>query len=165
MIKSNDRPSPARRRSLLGLALVVLTPSVAAASVAVSASGPAPAVGVLTEPPTCPNGGTPLTLPEQGLALCETIFTSSGTFALPTGVTSVDVMVVGGGGGGGVGGVVSSEVLAGGGGGGAQVALYEGVAISGDVSVTVGAGGTGGVDPCDPTCGSGGADERQRAPR
>ena len=64
------------------------------------------------------------------------VFTSSGTFTPPEGITSVDVLVVGGGGAGGIGG-------SGCGGGGAGGVVYQtGVAVSGAVTVTVGAGGT-----------------------
>jgi len=64
-------------------------------------------------------------------------FTSSGTFSVPSGLTTVDVLVVAGGGGGG-----SSYH---GGGGGAGGLIYRPgfpVTPGGTVSVTVGSGGT-----------------------
>jgi hypothetical protein len=70
-------------------------------------------------------------------------FTAIGshTFAVPTGVTQVEVLVVGGGGGGGS--------LGGGGGAGGLLHRQEfPVTPGGTVPVTVGAGGTGG--PADP---------------
>lgn len=71
------------------------------------------------------------------------IFTSSGTFTIPTGVTKVKVTVVGGGGGGGNGsnGVGAS----GGGGGGAAISILSGVTPGNTLTVTIGAGGSAGV--------------------
>ena len=63
-------------------------------------------------------------------------FTSSGTFSVPSGITSVDVLVVGGGGGGG------SSIGGGGGAGGLVYAACYPVTPGGTVSVTVGEGGT-----------------------
>lgn len=65
------------------------------------------------------------------------VFTASGTFTPPEGVTSVSVLVVGGGGGGGRAG-------SGGAGGSAGRVRWEtGVAVSGPVTVTIGSGGAG----------------------
>ncbi len=72
--------------------------------------------------------------------LTSTSFTSSGTFAVPSGITSLDsVLVVAGGGGGG-------DRHAGGGGAGGLVFMpaYP-VTPGGTIAVTVGCGGTGGV--------------------
>ena len=64
-------------------------------------------------------------------------FTSSGTFSVPTGVTSADVLVVAGGGGGGADN--------GGGGGAGGLIFMPGYPLTpgGTVTVTVGCGGTG----------------------
>ena len=62
-------------------------------------------------------------------------FTSSGTFAVPTGLSSVDVLVVGGGGSGG------AQHAGGGGGGGLVFMPAFPVTPGGTVSVTVGDGG------------------------
>ena len=64
-------------------------------------------------------------------------FTASGTFTVPSGITSVDVLVVGGGGGGG------SQHAGGGGAGG--LIFFPGYPVSpgGTVTVTVGCGGAG----------------------
>jgi hypothetical protein len=65
------------------------------------------------------------------------VFTSSGTFTIPTGVTALKVTVVGGGAGGsGNGG--------GGGGAGVSIAYLTGLTSSATLSVTVGGGGGGG---------------------
>jgi hypothetical protein len=70
-------------------------------------------------------------------------FTSTGssTFSVPTGISSVEVLVVAGGGGGG-----ASEGFENGGGGGAGGYIYNAsvpVSPGGSVPVTVGAGGSG----------------------
>jgi len=69
------------------------------------------------------------------------VFTSTGTFTVPSGITKVKVTVVGGGGAGGAGN--SSYSGSGGGGGGAAIKIVSGLTPGGTVSVTVGgAGGT-----------------------
>ena len=67
-------------------------------------------------------------------------FTSSGTFSVPSGVTTVDVLVVAGGGGGAGGG---SGYGSGGGGGAGGLVFFPGATVTpgGTVSVTVGCGG------------------------
>jgi len=72
-------------------------------------------------------------------------FTSSGTFSVPTGITSVDVLVVGGGGGGGA--------TSGGGGGAGGLIFMPGYPVTpgGTVSVTVGCGGCGSGTSASPT--------------
>jgi hypothetical protein len=72
------------------------------------------------------------------------IFTSSGTFTVPSGVTACKVTVVGGGGGsGGVSGIASAT--SGGGGGGTAIKWITGLTSGGTVSVTIGAGGAAGA--------------------
>lgn len=75
------------------------------------------------------------------------VFTSSGTFTVPAGVTKVKVTVVGGGGGGS-----SYGGYGGAGGGGTAIRIISGLTPGGTVSVTVGGGGAGGN-----TAGSAGA--------
>ncbi|WNO06052.1 hypothetical protein [Rhodoferax mekongensis] len=69
------------------------------------------------------------------------VFTASGTFTVPAGVTTAKVTVVGGGGGGGGS---SGGIGFGGGGGGASVRIVTGLTPGGTVAVTVGAGGAAG---------------------
>jgi hypothetical protein len=76
-------------------------------------------------------------LPAGGFSNMQ-VFTSSGTFTVPTGITKVKVTVVGGGGGGGS---FNSGSYLGGGGGGAAIEIISGLTPGGTVSVTVGAGG------------------------
>lgn len=77
----------------------------------------------------------PLSVPTS----CQ-LFTASGTWTRPTGINRVQVVLIGGGGGGAGGG-------SGNGGGGGAGAYCEGmVAVTGDVSVTVGAAGAAGND-------------------
>lgn len=71
------------------------------------------------------------------------VFTGSGTWTKPSGVSVVTVKVVGGGGGGG-GCSNAAGTIAGGGGGAGGYSEGE-VAVTGNVTVTVGALGAGGV--------------------
>jgi hypothetical protein len=64
-------------------------------------------------------------------------FTSSGTFSVPSGINSVEVLVVAGGGGGG------GQVGGGGGAGGLIFIPGYPVTPGGTVSVTVGCGSSG----------------------
>lgn len=75
------------------------------------------------------------------------IFTSSGTFTVPTGVTAVKVTCIGGGGGGGGYSALATAyiVSAGGGGAGAGIRFVTGLTPGGTVSVTIGGGGAGGT--------------------
>lgn len=78
------------------------------------------------------------------------LFTASGTYTPPTGITSVDVLVVAGG---GAGGSTSTFDGAGGGGGAGGVKWSTAVAVTAGVgcAVTVGAGGTAGAAPTNGT--------------
>jgi hypothetical protein len=82
-----------------------------------------------------------------------TSFTSSGTFAVPSGITSVDVLVVAGGGGGG------GRLAGAGGAGGLIFRPAFPVTPGGTVSVTVGDGGAfGDFGPGNPGIGTTGQD-------
>lgn len=95
------------------------------------------------------------------------LFTSSGTFTVPSGITSIKVTVLGGGGGGGTASV-NGTCGDGGGAGGMAIKFITGLTPGSTVAVTVGAGGsssvTGGTSSfggyCSATGGSGGAANR-----
>lgn len=74
------------------------------------------------------------------------VFTSSGTFTVPAGVTVVKVTVVGGGGAGGapITSGINAVASGGGGGGGAAIKYITGLIPGSTINVTVGAGGSGG---------------------
>lgn len=73
------------------------------------------------------------------------VFTASGTFTVPAGITKVKATVVGGGGGGGAGnGDAPSN---GGGGGGTAIEIISALTPASNVSVTIGAGGASGGGP------------------
>ena len=78
----------------------------------------------------------------SAVALQEQIFTSSGTWTAPTGVTKVWLLVVGGGGGGGYGGAYTYIGI--GGSGGAQLQQQLTVTPGTGYTVTIGGGGAGG---------------------
>ena len=86
---------------------------------------------------------TSATVPPGGIGGYQ-LFTTSGTFTVPTGVTSVYVTMCGGGGGGG-GGDGGSWVGAGGGGGGSYVNKQLTVTPGTGYTITIGAGGAGGA--------------------
>lgn len=69
------------------------------------------------------------------------VFTGSGTFTLPTGVTGVKVTVIAGGGGGG--GSTVTNTGTGGGSGGASIKWLTGLTPGNTLAVTVGGGGSG----------------------
>lgn len=75
----------------------------------------------------------------QGPGYQRQIFTSSGTFIIPPGVTQVKVTVVGGGGAGG--GSDATHVGSGGGSGGVAIKWLTGLTPGNTLTVTVGAGG------------------------
>lgn len=87
----------------------------------------------------------PATLVDGG---CEWEFIEDGTFTMPEGITSLDILAVGGGGGGG-GGFLSGPIVmyGGGGGGGGQVTTCAGkvVASGAELTVVIGAGGDSGA--------------------
>jgi hypothetical protein len=113
-----------------------------------------PAIDVTT-PITVSDGGTGLTsvgtsgnvLTSNGTAWTSAapaggfsnmqVFTSSGTFTVPTGITKVKVTVVGGGGNGG--NTSGTGTAQGGAGGGAAIEYISGLTPGNTVSVTVGA--------------------------
>jgi len=79
--------------------------------------------------------GSPISFGGGGGFSNMQVFTSSGTFTVPTGITKVKVTVVGGGAGPGN--------IGGGGGGGTAIEIISGLTPGNTVSVTVGSGGGG----------------------
>ncbi len=78
----------------------------------------------------------------------QQVFTFSGTFTIPTGITSIDLFGVGGGGGGNTYQSSGDTASAGGGGGGSgYTATVSGLSVSAGqvLSINIGAGGAGGV--------------------
>lgn len=97
---------------------------------AVQTIAPGPSGEVLTSTgSTWASSSAPLNVPNWQ------IFTSSGTFVVPAGITRVKVTVTGGGGGG--------LSWAGGGGGGTAIKIITGLVPGASIAVTVGSGGTG----------------------
>ena len=78
-------------------------------------------------------------------------FTTSGTFTVPPGITTVKVTVTGGG---GAGGTHSSQPSGGGGAGGRAIKIITGLTPGSTIAVTVGSGGAASASPA--SGGSGG---------
>jgi hypothetical protein len=88
------------------------------------------------------NGTTWQSSPPPAVGAAGQLFTSNGTFTIPTSVTAVKV-TIGGGGGGGGGGVAGADTGgSGGGGGGFSIGYLTGLTPGNTISVTVGAAGT-----------------------
>lgn len=83
------------------------------------------------------------------------IYSSSGSWTVPAGVTKVYVQLWGGG-GGGSGGNTVGQIHGNGGGGGAYASEYISVTPGASMSVTVGTGGSGGTGGASPLAGSAG---------
>ena len=73
----------------------------------------------------------------------QQVFTSSGTYTKPSGITKIKVIVTGGGAGGGSGSG-SNNPGGGGGAGGTAIEVIDVSSLSSTVAVTVGSGGSGG---------------------
>lgn len=72
------------------------------------------------------------------------VFTSSGTFTIPTGVTALKITVVGGGGGGGGWSGGGNNGAGAGGGGASAVSYLTGLTSGSTLAVTIGGSGTAG---------------------
>jgi hypothetical protein len=92
--------------------------------------------------PTCSPTSDLLTVP--GFTILTFSTTGTCTWSPPSGVTSLDTLLVVGGGGGGAGAFTAENTSGGGGGGGGGVFLASSVSIPSSVTIQVGAGGTGG---------------------
>jgi hypothetical protein len=77
----------------------------------------------------------------RGVTPNHQVFTSNGTFTIPTGITAVKVTVVGGGGAGG--GSTGANMGGGGASGGCGIKWLTGLTPGNTLSVTVGTGGSG----------------------
>jgi hypothetical protein len=93
------------------------------------------------------NGTSGITFPDASVQTAAPpapnyqVFTSSGTFTVPAGVTRVKVTAIGAGGNGGTGftsGCACDQSFGGGGGAGGYVVDYVGVTAGGSATVTVG---------------------------
>jgi hypothetical protein len=90
-----------------------------------------------------------------------TAVTATGTFNRPSNVSWVSAMLVGGGSGGmnsgGAYGATGPYTSGGGGGGGGAIVIYDKIYLTGNLTVTIGAGGSGGIaaniNPTAPTAG------------
>ena len=130
--------------SLLSVFVVTASTTVAVVSTAVSAAP--------VSSGTCTSevdNATGVTMTVATGGDCVLTFTRTGatTWTVPSGVASVRTLVVGAGGGG------SADV--GGGGGGGQVVDASNTAVSGSVTITVGAGGAAGYNRVGNATGSG----------
>lgn len=94
------------------------------------------------------SNGTTWTAVASSVGVNGQVFTSSGTFTIPSGTTRVKVTVVGGGGGGcDGGGFGQNGWRGGGGGGGAAIKYLTGLTPGNTLAVTIGAGGTSSSAP------------------
>jgi len=108
-----------------------------------------PKIGTLTNGKWCTTDGSAVNCtsdpPAAAPQLYRQIFTSSGTWTVPTGVTQAKVIAIGGGGGGGGGSSGANSAGAGGGGGGYADANVTGLTPGANITITVGAAGTSGA--------------------
>ena len=115
------------------------------------AVAPSTSGNVLTSNGTTWTSATPATsLP----GVLSQVFTASGTFTIPTGVSAIKVTIIGGGGGGGgYRAACSSTAGSGGGGAALSVQYFTGLTPANTLTVTVGAAGTAGVNQGNGTAG------------
>lgn len=104
---------------------------------------------------TFPDATTQSTAPVLGVL--SQVFTASGTFTIPTGVSAIKVTLIGGGGGGGGARTACSNTSGSGAGGAAlSVQYFTGLTPANTLSVTVGAAGSAGTNGNTPTNGGAG---------
>jgi hypothetical protein len=115
-------------------------PSRLARALVLAGTGVVLAVGTSSASAACP---APATTATNGK--CQVKFLADGTFTVPSGVTTVDLLIVGGGAGGG--GVSAGGGATGAGGAGGQARTIMGTAVTqgAEIPVSVGAGGAGGT--------------------
>ena len=92
----------------------------------------------------CTTAGTPGTWTKIGGGMNYALFTASGTWTVPAGVTTIRCRAIGGGGGGGAGDNTGSN---GGSGAGAGLVIDQSLAVTpgGSLTITVGSAGVGGT--------------------
>lgn len=131
--------------------LTLNLPSAGGTVVAADGSGNVTFAGTVTATSFVGNGSA-LTGIAGGFSNMQ-VFTSSGSWTVPAGITKAKVTVIGGGGGGGG---TNGEPLrgGGGGGGGGSIRLVTGLTPGTSVTVTVGAGGTAANDTAGGTGGT-----------
>lgn len=107
------------------------------------------AAGLVNPPPAWAVACTPASSTSGSTTILTFTNTTACDWTVPSGISTVDVIVVGGGGGGGgpVNIATSSPqfYVGGTGGGGGNVTFRTSHSVSGTISVTVGTGGTGGT--------------------
>ncbi|MEK8180954.1 LamG-like jellyroll fold domain-containing protein [Flavobacterium buctense] len=91
-----------------------------------------------------------------GYTQSQIIYTNSGTFTAPAGVSTIQVEAYGGGGGGGFGGTSNRDGAGGGGGGGYSRNISVPVIAGTTYTITIGASGTGAISSASPNGVSGG---------
>jgi hypothetical protein len=91
------------------------------------------------------NDATTQTTAFKGNAILGQVFTSSSTFTIPTGVSSLKVTIVGGGGNGGQGGANGIFYAAGGGGGAGATAISYLTSLTPGNTIVVTVGAAGGL--------------------
>lgn len=129
------RSSRSRRRRFVAVAFA------AVAITAVAVSIPQGAKAVTSD--VCSVEGSGFTLTKSGSgasAFCTLTFNSSGNFTVPSGINSLNYLLVGGGGGG------TGSRGGGGGAGGVGTVSGHSVSPSAAITVTVGAGGSAGAN-------------------
>lgn len=145
--------STARGTLGLGTAATVNTGTSSGDIPLLSTGGVLPIARLATGTPTgskfVRDDGTLATPSGGGATVDKQVFTASGTWTKPAGVTTCMVICVGGGGGGGSGRRGAAGTARGGGGGGAAGGLATVVVAASDLgateTITVGAAGTGGA--------------------
>jgi len=117
------------------------------AGTGISVSATTGALTVTNSGVTSVNGATGAVTVGAAIGDRGTVFTSSGTFTIPTGITALKITVGGGGGGGGVGQDVGDGSGTGGQGqsGGGAIKYLTGLTPGNTLTVTVGAGGGSGT--------------------
>jgi len=102
-----------------------------------------------TEPSSLQSSVTTNTSDITTLLSEGTVFTTTGSYVVPSNATTLTIEVMGGGGGGSSGGIVSDSAWAGGGGGGSGALEKITIPVTSRqvIDFTIGVGGAGGAEP------------------